>query len=713
MAKVVWIREICIDQCDDKYHGTPIWRDEIFKRACGRLDMPSFMYILEQKGVLEKEKDYTVRPKDWGKLSRDSKLPTHFPIALRTFTDEQMQGDESGVPIIDHEYLPLDLVAEEIRLIVLMPAEDASAPLITHLAHESIYGPAVYQCLSYTWGDAEPSEDLIQSGQLLKITKNLDSALRAIRHPTYQQTLWVDAVCINQMDIIERSRQVARMHQIFGMADLVLIWIGDGDEDSDMAVDFIAELGRLEWTVFEEDDGFSKLKWSERLAKEWAATHRLLQRPYFRRLWIVQELALASVPTVLCGTKAVAWAHIHNASMRLRIHQAEVRLMCEHYDVEFGESTVQAYNLRHNGCPNCNRARKPDQDLKLTHKLSWHRQMRKSGQSPTFLYLCLLNRDAECSNPRDKIYALWNLALEASSLGLQPDYSLSTRAVYISFAKAYIEATRSLDMICTPQSHCLPHSHWSETLNLPSWVPDWCGRSPVNSYLRPEDLPINDLEELTSVDAPIYAATRGTKAVTSFFGDDDAQDSQPTTLVCLGLILDKVAYVSNSYVDDPESWCRLAQQRCHRDGKPLPEEELNRQFWSMLMGDATCSWESDSAGSKIRAVNGSINVNTVLKTAQMYPGRSLQPALSGRKLVVSEKGYMGLAPYWVEVGEELGVLLGCSVPVVLNRHGNHFHLRGDCFVQGWMRGEMLDATGKSDEEMEEFLGTTTAPVVIQ
>lgn len=384
MAMVVWIREICIDQRDGCYHGMPIWRDEVFKRACKRLDMSSFMYMLEQKGVLDKEKDYTVRPKDWGKPSRNNNLPTHFPIALRTFTHEQMQGDESGIPIIDHEYLPLDLVAEEICLIVVMPAKDRFAPLIAHLAYESIYGPAAYQCLSYTWGDAAPSEDLVLNGQLLKITRNLDSALRAIRHPTDKQTLWVDAVCINQADIGERSRQVARMHRIFEMADCVLIWISDGDEDSDMAMDFVAELGGPEWTAFEEDDGFSRLKWSEQLAKVWASIYRLLQRPCFRRLWIVQEVAPASVPTVFCGTKAVAWADIHNASVRLRIHQAEVRRLCEHYGIAFGASTVQDSHVRHDGCPNCNRARKPDQDLKLTHKLSWHRQMHKSTQSPTF-----------------------------------------------------------------------------------------------------------------------------------------------------------------------------------------------------------------------------------------------------------------------------------------------------------------------------------------
>lgn len=387
-----------------------------------------------------------------------------------------MKGDESGIPIIDHEYLPLDLVAEEIRLLVIKPSKDPSSPLVAHLTQESIYGKAVYQCLSYTWGDAKPSEDLIMSGQRIKITKNLYSALRAIRHPTDVQVVWADAVCTNQHDTRERSRQVSRMHKIFEMADCVIIWLGDDDEDSDVTMDFVAELGRPEWTAF-EGDGF-KLKWGQRLAVTWTATYKLLQRPYFRWLWIVQELALASSPTVFCGKKGVAWTDLHNASMRIRMHQNEIEELCSHYGVEYGESTIPASIVRQDGCPNCHYARNPGNDLQLAHKLSWHRHMRTSSQSPTFLYLCLLNRDTECSDSRDKIYALWNLACEVSNLNMRLNYSLSVGDIYISFAKSYIETTRSLDITCVPHSRCRlgpESSHSYERIELPSWVPDWRG----------------------------------------------------------------------------------------------------------------------------------------------------------------------------------------------------------------------------------------------
>ncbi|KAE9364238.1 hypothetical protein N431DRAFT_304654, partial [Stipitochalara longipes BDJ] len=74
-----------------------------------------------------------------------------------------------------------------------------------------------------------------------------------------------------------------------------------------------------------------------------------------------------------------------------------------------------------------------------------------------------------------------------------------------------------------------------------------------------------------------------------------------------------------------------------------------------------------------------------------------------RRFIITKNGFMGLAPLWVEVGDTLAILFGCNVPVVLAKcteASTHFHLKGDCFVQGWMRGEILDALGSiTDEEI--------------
>lgn len=84
--------------------------------------MPEFIEMLQEQGILEKEKQITIREKDWSKIIRYD-APTHFPIPLRTFENLELVSDET-VNRIPHEYMPLDLVAEELRLVVLQPARN-------------------------------------------------------------------------------------------------------------------------------------------------------------------------------------------------------------------------------------------------------------------------------------------------------------------------------------------------------------------------------------------------------------------------------------------------------------------------------------------------------------------------------------------------------------------------------------------------------------
>jgi len=237
-ALKLWVREICVDSNDETYHQTPERRDWIFNNACSTISMPEFMEKLQEGGVLEQERQITLRQKAWSKVIRWD-APTHFPIPLRTFENVKLVTDETIDPI-PHEYVPLDLVAEEIRLVVLLPAKNRSDPLYAHFAHESIYGNVAYQCLSYTWGTDEKTSELTLNGMTIAIRKNLENALRGLRNETSKTTIWIDAICIDQRNVKERSRQVSRMHQIYENADGVLVWLGEADEDSDLALDFIA-----------------------------------------------------------------------------------------------------------------------------------------------------------------------------------------------------------------------------------------------------------------------------------------------------------------------------------------------------------------------------------------------------------------------------------------------------------------------------------------
>lgn len=120
----------------------------------------------------------------------------------------------------------------------------------------------------------------------------------------------------------------------------------------------------------------------------------------------------------------------------------------------------------------------------------------------------------------------------------------------------------------------------------------------------------------------------------------------------------------------------------------------------MILGDETSSWEMEPE--KERRVHRTRESEKARKTAQIFSDRkTITPNITGRRFVITKNGFMGLAPSWVEVGDTLAILFGCNVPVLLSKckeDSTHFHLKGDCFVQGWMRGEMLDAYGDDKDE---------------
>ncbi|KAF2838609.1 hypothetical protein M501DRAFT_918031, partial [Patellaria atrata CBS 101060] len=179
-----------------------------------------------------------------------------------------------------YRYLPLDVIAGEIRLIVLLPAEDPSSPLIAHFAYERLGGEVAYTCLSYAWGNPTRTSRILINGRSMMITENLELALRDIRQKSHPLTIWADAISIDQENVHERSREVRRMHKIYENADSVIAWLGPGNEASDRAMDFIINFNpKAEAPSYEEN-----------ISVYVDILVHLLARPYFRRLWPVQEI---------------------------------------------------------------------------------------------------------------------------------------------------------------------------------------------------------------------------------------------------------------------------------------------------------------------------------------------------------------------------------------------------------------------------------------
>ncbi|KAF0316000.1 heterokaryon incompatibility protein [Colletotrichum asianum] len=159
-----------------------------------------------------------------------------------------------------------------------------------------------YEALSYTWADAAGNSQRCRAmyigpfWDIVPITKNCDHALCSVwprNDRLMQRTLWIDSVCVSQGDVIERTSQVALMPEIYSSAAEVLVYLGLATDSSNLALEAISR------SLTTNDCSHSQEKSMCKICQ--SAIFELFERPYFRRLWVVQEIILSRSITMFCG----------------------------------------------------------------------------------------------------------------------------------------------------------------------------------------------------------------------------------------------------------------------------------------------------------------------------------------------------------------------------------------------------------------------------
>ncbi|KAE8134931.1 heterokaryon incompatibility protein-domain-containing protein [Aspergillus pseudotamarii] len=200
-------------------------------------------------------------------------------------------------------YPPLPLEPGATRMIHILPHTEHSAPVKCRLSDYVISERGgtqhLYEALSYVWANDE--DDVIKShrielnNHIFYVTPNLHAALVNLRNHHFDRVLWVDAICINQDDIAEKSKQIPLMRKIYAQADRVIIWLGEAFEDGDTALEYIRSLA--------EDKAQNERCLDGRHSKRVSdACIKLLQRKWFRRIWVLQEAGAARCISIMCGS---------------------------------------------------------------------------------------------------------------------------------------------------------------------------------------------------------------------------------------------------------------------------------------------------------------------------------------------------------------------------------------------------------------------------
>ncbi|KAL2277951.1 hypothetical protein FJTKL_15079 [Diaporthe vaccinii] len=209
---------------------------------------------------------------------------------------------------------------------------------------------------------------------------------------------WIDAICIDQDNVRERNHQVGLMKQIYSMASNVYIWLGRESENSRLAMDFLANESTK--PLKQQVDDFRPI-WGRQEGK---AIRDLCQRPYWRRMWVIQEIIHATRLTVWCGSQRVDWPVLDRLYLTIKTIDEENRLAYHEFVTDVLRSPAFV--------------------------MVWQRAHWRHPETPTPKLQTLIEtfQGWECTDLRDKVYALVSMADQETAV--LPDYSRSARQIY-------------------------------------------------------------------------------------------------------------------------------------------------------------------------------------------------------------------------------------------------------------------------------------------
>ncbi|KAK0760585.1 hypothetical protein N5P37_006779 [Trichoderma harzianum] len=329
---------------------------------------------------------------------------------LEDSEDSDFLKDLKGLEDLEEfKYIPLNLEKPAIRLLYLHPGFE-NMMISCELSEAELHQRdrmISYEALSYTWGCSELSGIIHVNGCCLRITHNLYSALVDLRYQDRQRVLWIDAVCIDQKNDKERGHQVGQMGNIYKEADRVIFRLGLGSVATDIFMESLQQLQkesiRHACRAWSRQDSRWRGLWecSFRLILElheagtWElrkGLREILKQSWFRRVWILQEVAFAKAGIISCGRKSVSARLFGLAPLLLWIHpDAHCQSVIDIMPSPWREST-------------------------------WW------SESRSFYKLLINFRGSEATDPRDLVYALRGMSSDLTNKCddlLFPDYKKS------------------------------------------------------------------------------------------------------------------------------------------------------------------------------------------------------------------------------------------------------------------------------------------------
>ena len=534
------------------------------------------------------------------------------------------------------------------------------------LDHVPLSEALPFAALSYCWGELSDQVSMTVNGLRFPVTRNLHSALKRIRREGVER-VWVDAICINQQDPEERSHQIRRMGAIYQEANEVAVWLDDAQH---MTEEDINSLSAKDTAIAYQVQSSSAQR----------AFHQLLLKPYWTRVWIIQELAAASNITIFCGHHKILWETLEELSS---------------FAFTAGMEGIKSEELR----------------ARFQNLLQF-RDDRLNSKPVRLLEAIYRSRYALSTDPKDKIYGLLGLVYDGGTFIPEPNYRQSVEDTYTDLSKALIKKGYPLNLIY------LRTSHRRTSNSLPSWVVDWMDlndalakrefehiqasikQNPPRSSRNQIDR-ASFSENTLTVRGTILGSIDGMGSAYSADRNHTTAGVVPTRrgTSSVPLNFDRSTYVFNALLEIQRSSAATA------DLPPIPiklwssndETKLEDFFRDTMPPDELvllewidANWSFITFSNTLEFWNGTWTpqpMDTDRNTGQDTCLHSLVTTiLSGMRIATLQTGELGWVHPQSQKGDKLGRVFGCDRDVVLRSVAGGFQVIGEARFS-WFSGE--------------------------
>ena len=674
-------------------------------------DMLADIMALPERNDEETQKMYDLVRTQYARDNPPGVPPTKgkgLVQGLKRLDPFQKRGKTSPPKAYQYSSLPAGSFT---RVIVLRPASLESDELCCDIELVNLGREAyTFDAVSYVWGEPKFTDILRcgSTGDEIRITPTLGSALRRFRSSKTPRRLWADAVCINQSDNEEKARQVAQMALIYQRARSTVIYLGDQLPGQERYVYFLLKLADAVPSIAsavldmnKNNDHIQRIMLDAFGRENLPAIRNMTKFPWFGRRWIIQEAALCRVVVVFFGRSMLRLDHL----------QLSMTALANSSFITYGAAQGAMNSL----------------DV-IQFIRNYRSRWMEKGSGYGILDLLVNSHFSQATEPRDRLFALLALALDvnrpgeaSSGISLRPDYTKYLLETYTDFALQCLRSSPTLDLLhcagsfrCTLPTSGNPYLDTDGPMGYPSYVPDWTAR---RRYM-----PLVDVRRFAAGfgdGAPAARTIRARSLVirgmvldyvsksTEAFPDTLLPDLIPGVIGTSLQVYDSVVPPGSAAAPIPlEAFSRtlivdnaLLDSSIMLKGAPrTPEQDeeerarAERSRKALHMGFQAIHADYKATGAKnmnfLKVQNGDGK-----NFLQLQYAKAICQTMEGRSFFMSERRFMGVGPDDIREKDLIVVFFGVRTPFVLRPvpfyGAGAYKIVGDCYVDGFMYGEAL------------------------